>query len=67
MDLERVEGCYKLLLDADSDLTAVALEGGRERLGLYWSPGFYWTSAYSRALIYGSFVSLSRSDLVSTT
>ena len=57
-DLERAEGCYKLLLDADSDLTSVVLDTHSE--------GYFWANAYSRALLNGSFVSHSCSDVIST-
>ena len=57
-DLERAAGCYKLLLDADSDLTSISLAN--------FGGGDYWSTAYSQALIDGSFVSHPCSVLVST-
>ena len=54
-DLERADECYKLLLDADSDLTFSSPDEDP-----------YWSGAYSQALMRGSFVSHSCSDLLST-
>ena len=48
-DLERAEGCYRLLLDADSDLTSVVFEMD--------GAGYYWANAFSKALTIGSLVS----------
>ena len=49
-DLKRREGCYKLLLDAGSDVSSIRSGdmGG----------GLYWTSAYSVELAYGTLVRL---------
>ena len=57
-DLKRAEGCYKLLLDADSDLTSVTFDMPNE--------GYYWANAFSLALLSGSLVSYACNDLVST-
>ena len=46
-DLERREGCYKLLLDAGSDISSI-------RPGMFW--GLHWTSAYSKELMLGTLV-----------
>ena len=57
-DLERAEGCYKLLLDADSDLTSVIFRKD--------DAGYYWSNAFSEALTQESLVSYACNDLVST-
>lgn len=59
-DLKRKEECFRLLLDAGSDLSSVSFES-------YCVEGVkrpFWVSASSEAFMYGSFVRYSSCNLV---
>lgn len=49
-DLARVEGCYKLLLDAGSDISSVTFSETN------WDGDTCWMSAFSNEILIGSLV-----------